>query len=224
MAVSRLCAFGPYRLDFERRRLLRGTQLVPVQQKALEILLVLVEHHGEVVSKDELMRSVWPDAFVEESNLTQNMFVLRKALGEGPKENRYIATIPGRGYCFVATLDEPQETANQGNDETSHSESADNPIANATKASDVDLALAVPQFTGQTRRAQIDASLKSEHSLHPILAVEGLPGSGKTFAVSQFVYNLAQERGGSVYWHSARVDETLDELLIQLAPIYHARA
>src|SRR5215469_926836 len=128
MAVSRLCAFGPYRLDFERRRLLRGTELVPIQQKALDILLVLVEHHGEVVSKDELMQSVWPDAFVEESNLTQNIFVLRKALGEGPKENRYIATIPGRGYRFVATLDEPPETAKQGGDETSHTENTDNPI------------------------------------------------------------------------------------------------
>jgi DNA-binding winged helix-turn-helix (wHTH) protein/tetratricopeptide (TPR) repeat protein len=224
MPVSRLCAFGPYRLDFERRRLLRGTELVPIQQKALEILFVLVERHGELVSKDQLMQSVWPDAFVEESNLTQNIFVLRKVLGEGPKENQYIATIPGRGYCFVATLDEHQEPPMQRGNEASHSGSADNPIANATKPSDVDLALAVPQFTGQTRRAQIDASLKREHCLHPILAVEGLPGSGKTFAVSQFVYNLSQERGGSVYWHSARVDETLDELLIQLAPIYHAHA
>lgn len=124
MPVSRRRAFGPYRLDFERRLLLRGTELVPIQQKALEILLVLVEHRGEVVSKYELMQSVWPDAFVEESNLTQNIFVLRKALGEGPKENRYIATIPGRGYCFVATLDEPQETAKQPSDKASHTASS----------------------------------------------------------------------------------------------------
>src|SRR5215472_2495910 len=113
MPVSRMCAFGPYRLDFERRRLLRGTELVLIHQKALEILIFLVEHRGEVVSKDELMHFIWPDAFVEESNLTQNIFLLRKALGEGPKENRYIATIPGRGYRFVATLDDPQEMPEQ---------------------------------------------------------------------------------------------------------------
>src|SRR5215469_8177849 len=123
MPVSRLCAFGPYRLDFERRRLLRGTELVPIPQKSLEILLVLVDHHGEVVSKDELMQSVWADAFVEEANLTQNIFVLRKALGEGPKENRYIATIPGRGYRFVATLDDPQEMPEQDEERNERSDS-----------------------------------------------------------------------------------------------------
>lgn len=132
MPVSRLCAFGPYRLDFERRRLLRGTEPVLLHQKALEILIALVEHRGEVVSKDELMQSVWPDAFVEESNLTQNIFVLRKALGEGPKENRYIATIPGRGYCFVASLDEAHEIGKQSGNETLYSESADNTSADNT--------------------------------------------------------------------------------------------
>jgi DNA-binding winged helix-turn-helix (wHTH) protein len=109
MPVSRLCAFGPYRLDFERRLLLRGDEIIALQQKALEILIVLVERQGEVVSKDELMKSVWPDSFVEESNLTQNVFVLRRALGEGPKENRYIATVPGRGYRFVGRLDDISE-------------------------------------------------------------------------------------------------------------------
>jgi DNA-binding winged helix-turn-helix (wHTH) protein len=106
MKAGRLCAFGPYRLDFERRLLMRGGELVALYEKALEILIVLVRHRGEVVSKDELMKAVWPDAFVEEANLSQNVFVLRKALGERAKENRYIATIPGRGYSFVASLEE----------------------------------------------------------------------------------------------------------------------
>jgi len=130
MPVSRLCAFGPYRLDFERRRLLRGTKLVPIPQKSLEILLVLVDHHGEVVSKDELMQSVWPDAFVEEANLAQNIFVLRKTLGEGPKENRYIATIPGRGYSFVAHLTEVEASTEQkeGNTGPSANTSTENAV------------------------------------------------------------------------------------------------
>jgi DNA-binding winged helix-turn-helix (wHTH) protein/Flp pilus assembly protein TadD len=109
MKVSRLVGFGPYRLDLDRRLLLRKSEPVPLQQKALEILIVLVQNRGEVVSKDDLMKAVWPDAFVEEANLTQNVFVLRKTLGEGPKENRYIATVPGRGYRFVADVEDVSE-------------------------------------------------------------------------------------------------------------------
>ena len=105
--LERFFAFGPYRLDCERRLLLRGDDPVPLYEKALEILIILVRHRGEIVSKDELMKAVWPDAFVEEANLSQNVFVLRKTLGERPKENRYIATIPGRGYSFVATVEQP---------------------------------------------------------------------------------------------------------------------
>jgi DNA-binding winged helix-turn-helix (wHTH) protein len=104
--VHALCAFGPYRLDCERRLLTRNGEPVPVHEKALQILIVLVRRFGEVVSKDELMKLVWPDAFVEEANLSQNIFVLRKALGERPKENRYIATVPGRGYSFVAHIED----------------------------------------------------------------------------------------------------------------------
>ena len=107
MNVHSLCAFGPYQLDCERRLLTRDGEAVPLHEKALQILIVLVRHAGKVVSKDELMKLVWPDAFVEEANLSQNIFVLRKALGERPKENRYIATIPGRGYSFVAHVEAP---------------------------------------------------------------------------------------------------------------------
>src|ERR1700739_3714870 len=106
MTANRLQRFGPYRLDMNRRLLFRGDDPVPIQQKALDILIVLVQREGEVVSKDELMEAVWPNSFVEESNLTQSIFVLRKALGEGSRENRYIATVPGRGYRFVARLEE----------------------------------------------------------------------------------------------------------------------
>jgi DNA-binding winged helix-turn-helix (wHTH) protein len=118
MKADGLCAFGPYRLDFERRLLMRRGEVVPLHEKALEILIVLVRHRGDVVSKDELMKAVWPDAFVEEANLSQNVFVLRKALGERAKENRYIATIPGRGYSFVASLEEIVECANDVGQET----------------------------------------------------------------------------------------------------------
>jgi DNA-binding winged helix-turn-helix (wHTH) protein/Tfp pilus assembly protein PilF len=113
--MERFFTFGPYQLDCERHLLLRDGEPVSLHVKALQILMVLVQHRGEVVSKDEMMKAVWPDAFVEEANPSQNVFVLRKALGERPKENRYIATVPGRGYSFVASVDKPSEGANHDN-------------------------------------------------------------------------------------------------------------
>ena len=89
--------FGPFRVDPDKRLLLRDNLPVPLQPKAFETLLVLVQHSQEVVLKDDLMKALWPDSFVEESNLTQHIFVLRKTLGETAGENRYIATIPGAG-------------------------------------------------------------------------------------------------------------------------------
>ena len=92
--------FGSFRIDRDRRQLLRQNQPVPLQPKAFDILLVLVENSEKVVLKDELLKSVWPDTFVEESNLSQHIFVLRKALSDGVEKNRYIVTVPGRGYRF----------------------------------------------------------------------------------------------------------------------------
>lgn len=92
--------FGPFRIDRDRRQLLRQNQLIPLQPKAFDILLVLVENSEKVVLKDELMQSVWPDAFVEEANLSQHIFVLRKTLGDEVEKKRYIVTVPGRGYRF----------------------------------------------------------------------------------------------------------------------------
>jgi eukaryotic-like serine/threonine-protein kinase len=95
-----LYEFGPFRLDPSKRVLLRENQPVPLQMKAFETLLVLVRNSEQVVLKDDLMKSVWPDTFVEESNLAQNIFVLRKTLGD-TADHRYIVTIPGRGYRFT---------------------------------------------------------------------------------------------------------------------------
>ncbi|MBZ5598609.1 MAG: winged helix-turn-helix domain-containing protein [Acidobacteriia bacterium] len=95
-----LYEFGPFWLDPGKRLLLRNNQPVPLQLKAFETLLVLVRNSEQVVLKDDLMKAVWPDTFVEESNLAQNIFVLRKTLGATAGDHRYIVTIPGRGYRF----------------------------------------------------------------------------------------------------------------------------
>ncbi|MGC2329844.1 MAG: winged helix-turn-helix domain-containing protein [Candidatus Acidiferrales bacterium] len=99
-----LYEFGPFLLDPRKHLLLLDNQPVSLQLKAFETLLVLVRHSEQVVLKDDLMKSVWPDTFVEESNLAQNIFVLRKTLGDTAGRHHYIATIPGRGYRFVARV------------------------------------------------------------------------------------------------------------------------
>ena len=102
-AQSGLYEFGEFRFDVRRRILLHRLEPVPLTPKACEMLLVLVQSGGQVVTKDALMRAVWPNSFVEESNLTQTVFMLRKALCETPAQ-RYILTIPGTGYRFAAEV------------------------------------------------------------------------------------------------------------------------
>ena len=99
--VKRLFEFGPFRVDPEKELLLRGAETVPLTPKTFQILLVLIRHSKEVVTKDDLLKMVWPDTFVEEANLSRNIFLLRKALGESPQDHQYIVTVPGRGYRFA---------------------------------------------------------------------------------------------------------------------------
>src|ERR1019366_8777766 len=99
-AVKQVYGFGPFQLDPEKQTLLRDGEPIALAPKAFQLLLTLVRHGTETVSKDQLMKSVWPDTFVEETNLTRNIFALRKALGESD-QNRYIVTVPGRGYRFA---------------------------------------------------------------------------------------------------------------------------
>ena len=96
--------FGQFRLDPARKILLRDGVPVTLTSKAFEMLQVLIERSDKVISKDELMQALWPDSFVEESNLTQHISVLRKALGETPQDHRYILTFPGRGYRFAESV------------------------------------------------------------------------------------------------------------------------
>ena len=98
--------FGRFRVSAGDRLLLRDQEVVQLTPKVFDILLVLVESSGQVISKDGLMKKVWPDSFVEEGNLTQNISLLRKALGEGQNGHRYIETVARRGYRFVAPVRE----------------------------------------------------------------------------------------------------------------------
>ena len=101
--------FGPFRLDVVRRLLACNGTPVPLTPKNLDLLLTLLQRRGQVLTKEELLRRIWPNTMVEESNLTQNIFILRKALGETPNDHSYIVTVPGQGYRFVASVHEFEE-------------------------------------------------------------------------------------------------------------------
>ena len=108
--AKHLLEFGPFRMDLDERVLMRDQETITLSPKAFETLLVLVQHSERVVLKDDLMKTLWPDTFVEESNLSQHIFQLRKALGDKAHDPEYIVTVPGRGYRFalkVAEITEP---------------------------------------------------------------------------------------------------------------------
>ena len=98
--------FGPFRLIPSERQLLRDGQPVTLKPKSFDLLVVLVENSGRLIEKEELMKCVWADSFVEEANLSVNMSALRRALGEGPEDNHYVETVPRHGYRFVAEVKE----------------------------------------------------------------------------------------------------------------------
>jgi DNA-binding winged helix-turn-helix (wHTH) protein len=107
--------FGPYRLDASERLLSRDGEVVPLQPKIFDLLLVMVERHGRLLEKDELMKAVWPDTVVEEVNLANNISILRKTIGENGRQ--FIETAPKRGYRFVA---EVREVGRDGHAPTAH--------------------------------------------------------------------------------------------------------
>jgi DNA-binding winged helix-turn-helix (wHTH) protein/TolB-like protein len=96
--------FGPFVLDTIQHALLKDGKPVPLTPKTYDSLLVLVRNSGRMLSKEELMRSLWPDTFVEESNLTQQISMIRRALGESASDPRYVVTVPSLGYRFIADV------------------------------------------------------------------------------------------------------------------------
>jgi DNA-binding winged helix-turn-helix (wHTH) protein len=99
-----ILSFGPFRLAPLRKALFENECPLRLRSRALDILTLLVRRAGGVVTKEEIIREVWPDTFVEETNLRVNIAALRKALGDGRDGRRYIVNIPGRGYCFTAPV------------------------------------------------------------------------------------------------------------------------
>lgn len=105
---NHLYEFGQFQLSVSEHLLLRDGKLVPLTPKTLDLLIVLVKGHGHLLEKDELMKRVWPDTFVEEANLSYNISLIRKALGDGENGMKLIETVAKRGYRFVAEVREVQ--------------------------------------------------------------------------------------------------------------------
>jgi len=106
MSIGReqLYEFGQFRLDIRERLFLKDGRPVPLTPKAFEILVVLVQRSGHLVEKEEILKEVWSESFVEESNLTRNIYLLRKALGKGENGHPHIETVPRKGYRLIANV------------------------------------------------------------------------------------------------------------------------
>ena len=104
--TTRVYEFGIFTVDAQKRLLTRGSTVVPLTPKTFDTLLLLLNNRGRVVPKKDLMEALWPDSFVEESNLSQNIFMLRKALGETAQDHQFVVTLPGSGYRFAADVTE----------------------------------------------------------------------------------------------------------------------
>ena len=111
MADRRIYEFGRFRLDLAGPTLFRGDQAIPLPPKAADALLLLVQNAGTIVRKEDLLKKVWPDAFVEEGSLSRTIFILRKALEDGGDGQEYIATIPKRGYRFACPVRQVEGTS-----------------------------------------------------------------------------------------------------------------
>src|ERR1700689_3818388 len=104
MKSEEIFRFGEFQIDALARTLRREEEIVTLNRRAFDVLLYLVQNPGRVLTRDELLKNVWPDTFVDENSLAQSISVLRRALDEKPGDNSYIVTLPGRGYQFVSAV------------------------------------------------------------------------------------------------------------------------
>ena len=168
---KRCYEFGSFRLDAAEYTLLRDGQVIPLTPKVFETLLVLVENGGHVVGKDELYKRVWQDAFVEETNLTKNISILRKILSEGDAEISFIETVPKRGYRFVVPV--RKSVSEYGENGSKSVASLDKKIA----------VLPFSNFTGDPANDYFCDGL-AEELLNALARIKGLKVAARTSAFS----------------------------------------
>ncbi|MDM0076531.1 winged helix-turn-helix domain-containing protein [Variovorax sp. J2P1-59] len=164
-AIEGALHFGPFRLLRSQKLLLEGEKPLRLGSRAFDILTLLAQRAGDVVSKDELIAHAWPDTVVEENSLRVHIAALRRALGDGQEGLRYIANVPGRGYCFVAPVFRPLERVIASESPAA----ADRPIHNLPV-----------RLTRMIGRSQFVESLAAALPRHRFVSVVGPGGMGKT--------------------------------------------
>jgi predicted ATPase/DNA-binding winged helix-turn-helix (wHTH) protein len=168
----RVALFGPFRLLAAERLLYQGDVALRLGSRALDILIVLVERAGEVVSKRDLIARVWPDVVVDESSLRVQLVSLRRALGDGQAGARYVTNVPGRGYCFVAPV---SRAATPGRLQAT----AEQPIAASKPVSGYDTQLPA-QLTRMVGREDAVRTISSQLACQRFVSIVGPGGMGKT--------------------------------------------
>ena len=174
-------SFGPFRLFPARLLLLEADKPVRLGSRALDILIVLVERRGELISKEDLIARVWPNTLVEEASLRVHMAALRRVLGDDQADNRFIATVPGRGYSFVSPVSIVQDSAP--------------PLPAATTVERVhDLPRPLTQMIGH---ADVAESLAAQRPHRRFVTLVGSSGIGKTMvalALAERLIELFEDR------------------------------
>ena len=176
--------FGPFRLSLTERSLYRGDAPVAVGGRAFDILSMLVERAGDVVSKQDILKSAWPDVIVEDTALRVQIAQLRKVIGDGREGARYIASISGRGYCFVAPV-RRSKTFQDGHP----------PSSIGTSSAPAKLPSRRPYMVG---RDEVVTALVSLLELHRFVSVVGPGGIGKTTVALAAAHAIAEEFEGAV--------------------------
>ena len=168
-----LYAFESFRLDPQERLLLRNGQPVPLPPRVFDTLLLLVQNSGHLVLKDDLMKTLWPDSFVEEVNLSQNVSMLRKVLGEKAHEQRYITTVPGSGYRFAANVRELVENGKEQNELVVSSYARSRVvIEQEEERKSAEAALSIPEVNTRSKSSAADATpVRTEKAVIRLLAL-----------------------------------------------------
>jgi DNA-binding winged helix-turn-helix (wHTH) protein/tetratricopeptide (TPR) repeat protein len=201
-SAKHLFEFGPFRVDTGLRRLYRNREIVPLTAKVFDILEVFLQNCGRTLTKEELIEQIWTEQFVEEGNLTRNVSTLRKALGETPDDHRYIVTIPGRGYRFVASVKEATYESHAAVMRTATGEPAGSKhSASFTRLWEMVTDEDRPEtFVGrEVELRRLDQAMqKAIAGAGRILFITGEPGIGKTALAGQFLRRLCARQSSLI--------------------------
>jgi DNA-binding winged helix-turn-helix (wHTH) protein len=180
-------AFGPYRLSPAERLLERNDSAITIGSRALDILIALIERPGEIVSHRDLIRRVWPNMVVEEANLRVHVGALRKVLRDGDGGTRYVANIPGRGYCFVAPIRRSAMPDTQ-------------PLRAAPERLSIPNHNLPPRLSRMIGRGETIAALLAMHASYRFVSVIGPGGMGKTTVAISVAHDLLSEFGNAIFF------------------------